>query len=223
MRLIFLSILLCFSTPILFAQEGNLNPPDYAIIKTLIDNEESGFHYPKLLERYKQHDTTLAFEEYYLLYYGQVLQEDFKPYKIGADDFKKAAYRKEKDIDLHQLKEMGIQALNDHPFDLRSLLIMIDVSYNAQDTELGDKLKNKLINLLSTIYNSGNGESCETAFHVIDVSDEYIILEYLQLNRKKQSLIGFCDRQEVEKNDRGIKSIYFNVRPILEQFHSNLK
>lgn len=216
MRWTVLSIFLYMLASVSTAQERSLNPPDYDIIKSLIDNEESGFYYPKLLERYKEHDTTLMLDEYYLLYYGQVLQDDFKPYSIGADGFKKAAYQGGEDTDLHQLKEMGVQVLKEHPFDLRALLIMVDIAHHTEDDELSKKLRNKLINLLSTVVNSGNGESCETGFHVTSVSDEYIILEYLQLSRKKQSLVGFCDLQEVENNERGITRIYFNIKPILE-------
>ncbi|RTZ50476.1 DUF4919 domain-containing protein [Chryseobacterium arthrosphaerae] len=46
---------------------------------------------------------------------------------------------------------------------------------------------------------SGDGMKCETAFHVISVTDEYVLLNTFQMAMKSQSLTGKCDYIVFEK------------------------
>jgi hypothetical protein len=84
--------------------------------------------------------------------------------------------------------------------------------------------------LLSEIYYSGDGKTCETAMVVIKVSDEYEIISELQLSVEMQSLVGDCDLmefdtklQELEKGEKPIKQLYFNVRIPLENLSKQFR
>ena len=72
--------------------------------------------------------------------------------------------------------------------------------------------------LLDCIYYSGDGNSIETAYVVINVKDEYEILADLELSMTMQSLVGNTDvltlntkNQKVEEGYEKVGKLYFNV------------
>ena len=69
--------------------------------------------------------------------------------------------------------------------------------------------------LLSAVTSTGDGSSKESAYHVINVSDEYGILEIFGFSPTMQSLVEdkgqSYDVMELEKNRYGLKSMYFNI------------
>ncbi len=89
---------------------------------------------------------------------------------------------------------------------------MVDDVANAQKYETIE------MGLLKSIIQSGDGKSCETAWKVIQVSEEYFILEMLGVELERQSIIsngGLCDRMDV--TDEGEPSTYyFDISKIFE-------
>ncbi len=64
--------------------------------------------------------------------------------------------------------------------------------------------------LLRSIVKQGDGASCSTAWSVTQVEEEYFILRMIGAMLTKQSLVGSCDRMNV--NVKGDKRTYwFNV------------
>lgn len=72
--------------------------------------------------------------------------------------------------------------------------------------------------LLKSIIQNGDGKTCATGWPVIQVSEEYFILEMLGVELKRQSIIsrdGLCDKMEV--SDEGKSAVYyFNIDKIFE-------
>jgi hypothetical protein len=64
--------------------------------------------------------------------------------------------------------------------------------------------------LLGSITNSGNGNSCETAYHVINVDEEYNVLDYMRAKALVENGHGSCDVFDVELNGTRTK-IYFDI------------
>lgn len=89
---------------------------------------------------------------------------------------------------------------------------MIDDAQNAQ------KYETIQMGLLKSIIQNGDGKSCATAWAVIQVSEEYFILEMLGVELKRQSIVstsGLCDKMEVI--DEGVPAIYyFDVSKVFE-------
>jgi len=76
------------------------------------------------------------------------------------------------------------------------------------------KFQDRYRALRKVIVYSGNGLTCETAFKVISVSDEYDILySYFDVeNIKKQSLVGLCDKFEISQTKYYQSDIiYFDI------------
>ncbi len=73
-----------------------------------------------------------------------------------------------------------------------------------------------LSGLIRSILQSGDGQSPETAFVVINVREEYILMELLGLTMQKQSVLEsgghIYDRLEVVDSETGEeRELYFNV------------
>ena len=70
--------------------------------------------------------------------------------------------------------------------------------------------------LLNSIVKNGDGKTCETAWPVIQISEEYFILDMLNAELIKQSIDnegGLCDKMEVN-TEKGKKTYYFEVSKV---------
>jgi len=78
-----------------------------------------------------------------------------------------------------------------------------------------DKLAFNFSNLIKVIRSTGDGESCETGYHVLDISHEYVLLSYYGFQVEQQSLIHdkkhSCDLMKLQDNEYGVEGIYFNI------------
>jgi len=74
--------------------------------------------------------------------------------------------------------------------------------------------------LLRSIVKNGDGKTCETAWPVIQIEEEYFILDMIDATFKKQSVDnsgGLCDKMEV-KQDGKKKTYYFEVSKVFEGY-----
>lgn len=89
---------------------------------------------------------------------------------------------------------------------------MMEDMANAQkysDIEMG---------LLKSIVQNGDGKSCATAWPVIQVSEEYFVLQMLGVDLEKQSIISgakLCDMMEVLDGDQKM-TYYFDITKLFE-------
>jgi len=79
------------------------------------------------------------------------------------------------------------------------------------DDATAEKIAGNFHGLLNAILTSGDGLKCETGFHVITVTDEYVLLNRFQMETKAQSHNGKCDYQEFEKGKYKIPGFYFDI------------
>lgn len=216
-----LSAILIFLSCTTIAQKASFASPDYKKIGKAISRADSPTFYPKLMERFQVHDTTLSPAEYHLLYYGYSLQPEYAPYAqqpfadslmtiIRKDIISPAQY----DLVL----KYGYAILEKSPFDMRYLDPMIYVLQMQGNKEMAEKLEFKLGRIIETIFTSGDGLTEKTAFHVISVSHEYDLLRALGFGfGGEQSLTnGQCDFLKVEANEYEITGMYFNVSVLLK-------
>ena len=73
--------------------------------------------------------------------------------------------------------------------------------------------------LLNSIVRNGDGKTNRTGWPVVQVKEEYFILQMLGAKVLKQSIdpVGPCDRMEVE-TEQGPKTYYFNVAKVFEGY-----
>ncbi len=203
----------CASVFSLFAQE--VEAPNYQLIRMVTTNSKSPSFYPKLMERYVKSDSTLTLEDYRNLYYGFSLREDFVPYQMEKEQLFEIRQKLATSGGDPKLCPEAIRIaqtmLDDNPFDIPALAVM-SVSY----LQLGDTVNYRLWSikqqgLLDAISSSGDGETPESAIHVISVEHEYEVLSRMGLEAIKDSTINNkIEYLQVKENTENLHGLYFN-------------
>ncbi len=184
---------------------------DMDSVEKQVTSEKNDYYYPKLLKRYNEFDPNLTNDEYRLIYYGFVFQDDYIKNEPDEDTMLELAKNKEYEKLITECRKI----LKKNPVSLRA---NNELGYALFKTkkEQGEweKYRNRYYALRKAIMSSGDGLSAETAIKVIYVSDEYNIMRtYLEItNIKTQSLVGACDMFEVEESKYyKANKIYFDI------------
>jgi hypothetical protein len=195
------------------------NAPDYKLIKKEINSKGSEFYYPELLRRFQAADTTLNLDQLRHFYYGTATRSEYNPYRMAKIDALREAF--EKDTPSKEDWEKAAleidKELETDPTNIRFHLYkhLIYCNLYGQDSEKASDAHNQVVMLLSAVTSTGDGSSKESAFHVINVSDEYGILEIFGFSPTMQSLVEdkgqSYDVMELKENKYGLESMYFNI------------
>jgi len=204
--ILLLFVLICFETKA--QDELSIN---YSDIKMKIENSNSSNFYPTLLKRFNEFDKELNLEEYALLYYGFTFQENYLKNQSDEIELSKLAESEK----FQSLVIACEKYLKINPVSLKAndLIAYSLYKLNKPESEW-KKFQERYRTLRKVIVFSGNGLTCETAFKVISVSDEYDILyTYFDVeNIKKQSLVGLCDKFEITPTEYYQSDIiYFDI------------
>ena len=105
------------------------------------------------------------------------------------------------DMEAHKILQQTYKILGDMPN-----------SQKYHDIEFG---------LLNSIMRKGDGRTCESAWPVIQINEEYFILQMLGAKLQKQSMENSgraCDKMEVQ-TDQGTKVYYFEISKIFKGYN----
>ncbi|MBL0336840.1 MAG: DUF4919 domain-containing protein [Chitinophagaceae bacterium] len=83
------------------------------------------------------------------------------------------------------------------------------------------KYKTIQFGLLNSIVKNGDGKSCATAWPVIQVKEEYFILQMVGAALQKQSIDhsgGVCDKMDVKTEEGENKTYYFEITMVFEGY-----
>lgn len=199
---------------ILQAQKPEFKAPDYDAIQKNIEDKNSEFYYPNLLKKLKASDTLITGDQYRHLYFGQTFQKNYSPYKTGKNFEEMSKFYRGEDItdkDLPRGLKLFREALEENPLDLRAMNYLAYLYHLTKDEAMAKKTSINFHGLLGAILSSGDGLKCETGFHVISVSHEYVLMNMFELESQAQSYDGKCDYQKFEKDKYKIPGLYFNV------------
>ena len=89
----------------------------------------------------------------------------------------------------------------------------------TDDKANGRKYKTIQFGLLRSIVDNGDGQTCPTAWPVVQIAEEYFILEMLDATLLQQSIDntgGLCDKMEVEMKGKK-QTYYFEISKIFEK------
>ncbi|WP_162915380.1 DUF4919 domain-containing protein [Paraflavitalea soli] len=89
------------------------------------------------------------------------------------------------------------------------------------DTSNAARYKAIQFGLLNSIVNNGDGNTCTTAWPVVQIEEEYFILQMLGADVLKQSTDtkgGHCDKMEVKTEEGEKKTYYFGISKIFEGY-----
>lgn len=219
MRQCFLLLIIFFFSQVLRSQPPKEEKPDYGQIKSAITDRKLASYYPKLMDRFEKRDMTLQALDFKNLYYGYVFQKEYEPYKHASNEEALKRFFMKDSLsasDYAPFIKTAEQSLKETPFDLRLLNMLAYVHHLNNNEVMAQKTGYMVNNLLKTIVSTGDGLTCETAFHVISVDNEYAVLGAFELDQQGQSLVGNCDYFNFEKGKYKIDGLYFDVSKLFE-------
>ena len=193
--------------------------PDYTKIKKDIKDKKADNYFPKLMERFTARDTTMTEENYRNLYFGFMFQEAYNPYSRSSktDDLRKYSDLEKLDKkDLKDAIELMDKIYKEEPFNLNVMNMQAYACQLDGNVDMAKKIAGTLGKIIDVIFSSGDGKTCETAFHVQSISHEYLLLSILGLEGVSQSLIKNCDYIQFEKDKYKIAGIYFDISKMQE-------
>ena len=114
------------------------------------------------------------------------------------------------DINKKAFLEKSKQWLSHCPVDAKVQLMRASLLTDSSQVAEQQYHRAVFYGLLGSITTSGDGKSCKTAYYVINVDEEYTVLNYMGAKTLGQSLEGGCDVLDVELNGKRTK-IYFDI------------
>lgn len=186
--------------------------PDYEWIQSIGKKE-----YKKLMKRFYAADTTLTLSEIQAIYFGSAF------YGYGSGDFGEKEIREKLQQEQNTkpiLKHLD-KYLKSHPVDLRAIFYHAFVNMAADNEQAFEKDAIRFAMLRDMILMTGDGDSDTTAWHVVDVADEYTLMWYVfDVQPEGQVLTSTqCDMINVSTIGGDQFQIYFDVQLVLALQH----
>lgn len=206
------------------AQENTMSLERIKEIKKEVQLKKSPYYYPELLKRFRQGDTTFNVTECYHIYYGFSNEPEYAPY--GAmeelEQLQQLVYDRKIPLKPERLHALAKTLEANYPVGLRFLLAMAVAESRQQIVDGPYKIRFNQI--LDAILTSGRGTSMEERMYVITTSDEYVVLNILELDFVGQALINQTDKMSVNPdNVYGIDALYFDVSIPFSHLSSMMK
>lgn len=169
--------------------------------------------YEKLLKRFYTADTTLTLEEVQNIYFGSA----FYGYISGDFDEKHVHEMLKNKENPKKIAKVLDKYLETSPVDMRALMYRASVSAQEGNEQARAKYATMFIRLCDAIIQTGDGGSDRTAWHVVDVADEYTLMWYvLDVQPEGQVLTSTkCDRIDVSTKTGAKLQLYFDVQLVL--------
>lgn len=218
-KLLFMALLTI--TVSVAAQTQELSKPDYTGIEKNIKDKTSQYFYKKLFARFTTADSTLTLEERRHLYYGFSFTEKYSPYSSSpsGDELKKLLEKENlSNKEMQKVVLLAGRELDLYPFNIRMReyrqYFLKKLGKNADAA-----LENSRIEIiLDAILSTGDGTSKDNAFYVIEVGNEYQLLDILGFEYGgEQSLVeGRYDYLTLQKNAYNVEGFYFDVSRSLQ-------
>ena len=164
---------------------------------------------------------------------------DYKSFRESFIESKQFKIASEKSTEFRKLTKEMYRQMSESKFDsiITTTKNMLSIDYTSMKahkvlrqtykivggTINAEKYKTIQFGLLKSIVNNGDGKSCENGWIVIQISEEYFILDMLGVKLDTQSLDGgICDRMEVVDENGEKKVYYFEISNVFKG-RGNLK
>ena len=182
----------------------------------------SGSDYYPLLDSIKSGES----EDFFTLRMAYTKTKDYNPYNVELDELRKEI---EFDIEERNFKralDLANKILNERYIDIKTHFYCGNIYDKLNDKEKADYHYGIYNGLLSSIYFSGDGKSPETAFIVIEISEEYDLMKWLKSEPTKQYLMlqdGYAfDIFAVFNDDNKETELFFNTALALEHLSEEI-
>jgi hypothetical protein len=132
-------------------------------------------------------------------------------FSVGwVNDPAREALLKVYNTDKKAFLEKSKQWLSHCPVDAKVQLMRASLLTDPSQVAEQQYHRGMFYGLLGSITSSGDGKSCKTAYYVINVDEEYTVLNYIGAETLGQSLEDGCDVLDVKLNGKRTK-IYFDI------------
>lgn len=210
-----------------YSQQKEIVSPDYTSIEKLTKDPNSAFYYPALFKRYKSDDTTLSFREYKMLYYSFFFQDGFSfSGNAVLEDSLNIYFAKDNltKSDWQNVIRLSKGCLEKKPFELKKLNLVYYAAKNLGDQKQVRIYQDKIKKIAYAILSSGDGRTEETAMHVLQVSDEYSLINMLgyEYNGQRELKGDRCDYLTLKTNEDNISGLYFDLKQLFTQYEKML-
>ncbi|MDF3027651.1 MAG: hypothetical protein K0S23_1958 [Fluviicola sp.] len=136
------------------------------------------------------------------------------------DSLKKEMYTQMRNSNSQEIINLTKQILSIDYTDMMAHKILRQTYKNIGDTVNASKYKTIQFGLLNSIVKNGDGQTCATAWPVVQVTEEYFILQMLDAKLQEQSIDrkdGLCDRMDVKVEGKK-KTYYFETTKVFEGY-----
>jgi hypothetical protein len=201
----YIATIFIFQAMLAFGQNTTINIPDF---------NDKYSNYVKQLENGKTNIDYTDFRNSFLE------SKQFAKKRGNYDSLKRLVYTEIKNKNYSEVivltKEMlsiDYTSMFAHKYLQQTYKILGDTANRSKyhDIEFG---------LLYSITNSGDGKTCETGWHVIQIEEEYFILNMIGANLQSQSLDreekNSCDKMTVKTEGGATQTYYFEINKVLE-------
>ena len=137
-----------------------------------------------------------------------------------VDSLKKEMYTQMRNSNSQEIINLTKQILSIDYTDMMAHKILRQSYKNIGDTVNASKYKTIQFGLLNSIVKNGDGQTCATAWPVIQVTEEYFILQMMDAKLQEQSIErkdGLCDRMDVKLEGKK-KTYYFETTKVCEGY-----
>lgn len=153
--------------------------------------------------------------------------EEYDPYGNGTRDLESAMWASMEGDDLEKTAEgaMGVLAKN---FTHQEAHQVLDFAYRKlRKPALSNYHRFMAMGLLDSIFESGDGKSADTAFRIVQMSEEKAILRVLGVNQTSQALVEHKGKRydvlQVKEPESGQElELYFEVEGIMSWMQKRL-
>lgn len=198
--------------------------PDMDKIKQEVNNPRSPYFYPRLMDEYQKNDTAMKIDKYRHLYLGYVFQEDYNPYRSAENKKTTDLIFRDGKLsrgDLDQVIGDAQAALENDPFDLRQMMLLINAYREKGKTNIAAIWQYKLNYILMVIVSTGTGLDEDNAWFVIEPQHEYVLLNMMNYIVDDQVFYDPYFEFIKVKDPAGkqVGGFYFNIKNLLEEYY----
>ena len=123
------------------------------------------------------------------------------------------------ETDPKEFVEKAEEWLVKFPIDINMLYVLSFTYQRLENYHMYAKRFYQYLGLISSILTTGDGKSMETGFEVISTSEEYSILNELNLEFVSQALVSGCDAMTCTDHSGNSVVIYFKVHKLFQKMH----
>ncbi|CAM4190834.1 MULTISPECIES: DUF4919 domain-containing protein [Flavobacterium] len=158
---------------------------------------------------------------------------DYKSFRESFIESKQFKIASKKSSKFRELEKEMYRQMSESKYDsiITTTKKMLSIDYTSMiahkilrqtytivgDTLNAKKYKTIQFGLLKSIINNGDGKSCENGWSVIQISEEYFILNMLNVELDTQKIAGgICDQMEVIDKNGEKKVYYFEISNVFK-------